>query len=76
MRNAPIDTDVLIVGGSGGLFLSNECTRRALRWRLIEARSSQSVHSKALAILPRPLEIFDIFPSAMKALRLIKLSGL
>jgi 2-polyprenyl-6-methoxyphenol hydroxylase-like FAD-dependent oxidoreductase len=61
MPNAAIDTDVLIVGaGPVGLFLANECARRGLRWRLIEARSSQSVHSKALAIFPRTLEIFDM----------------
>lgn len=61
MRTSGIDTDVLIVGaGPVGLFLANECARRGLRWRLIEARSSQSVHSKALAIFPRTLEIFDM----------------
>jgi 2-polyprenyl-6-methoxyphenol hydroxylase-like FAD-dependent oxidoreductase len=61
VRNAAIDVDVLIVGaGPVGLFLANECARRGLRWRLIEARSSQSVHSKALAIFPRTLEIFDM----------------
>ena len=55
------DTDVLIVGaGPVGLFLANECARRGLRWKLIEERSSQSVHSKALAIFPRTLEIFDM----------------
>jgi 2-polyprenyl-6-methoxyphenol hydroxylase-like FAD-dependent oxidoreductase len=61
MRNSAIDTDVLIVGaGPVGLFLANECARRGLRWRLIEAHSSQSEHSKALAIFPRTLEIFDM----------------
>lgn len=55
------DTDVLIVGaGPVGLFLANECARRGLRWRIVEARSSQSEHSKALAIFPRTLEIFDM----------------
>jgi 2-polyprenyl-6-methoxyphenol hydroxylase-like FAD-dependent oxidoreductase len=55
------DTDVLIVGaGPVGLFLANECARRGLRWRLVETRSSQSEHSKALAIFPRTLEIFDM----------------
>lgn len=55
------DTDVLIVGaGPVGLFLANECARRGLRWRLIEKRASQSEHSKALAIFPRTLEIFDM----------------
>ena len=61
MPDATTDTDVLIVGaGPVGLFLANECARRGLRWRLIEARSSQSEHSKALAIFPRTLEIFDM----------------
>lgn len=55
------DTDVLIVGaGPVGLFLASECARRGLRWQLVEARPSQSVHSKALAIFPRTLEIFDM----------------
>jgi len=61
MPNAAIVTDVLIVGaGPVGLFLANECARRGLRWRLVEARASQSEHSKALAIFPRTLEIFDM----------------
>jgi 2-polyprenyl-6-methoxyphenol hydroxylase-like FAD-dependent oxidoreductase len=53
--------DVLIVGaGPVGLFLANECARRKLSHRLIEARSAQSTHSKALAIFPRTLETFDM----------------
>jgi 2-polyprenyl-6-methoxyphenol hydroxylase-like FAD-dependent oxidoreductase len=61
MSNAAIDTDVLIVGaGPVGLFLANECARRGLRFRLVEARASQSEHSKALAVMPRTLEIFDM----------------
>jgi len=55
------DTDVLIVGaGPVGLFLANECTRRGLKARIIESNASQSVHSKALAIFPRTLEILDM----------------
>jgi 2-polyprenyl-6-methoxyphenol hydroxylase-like FAD-dependent oxidoreductase len=51
----------LIVGaGPVGLFLANECARRGLRFQIIETRSGQSVHSKALAIFPRTLEIFDM----------------
>lgn len=61
MTNSAVDTDVLIVGaGPVGLFLANECARRSLRWRLIETRAAQSEHSKALAIFPRTMEIFDM----------------
>jgi 2-polyprenyl-6-methoxyphenol hydroxylase-like FAD-dependent oxidoreductase len=56
-----VDTDVLIVGaGPVGLFLANECARRGLRWKLIETRTTQSEHSKALAVMPRTMEIFDM----------------
>jgi 2-polyprenyl-6-methoxyphenol hydroxylase-like FAD-dependent oxidoreductase len=56
-----VDTDILIVGaGPVGLFLANECARRGLRYRLVEMRSSQSEYSKALAIFPRTMEIFDM----------------
>jgi 2-polyprenyl-6-methoxyphenol hydroxylase-like FAD-dependent oxidoreductase len=55
------DTDVLIAGaGPVGLFLANECARRGLRHRIVETRATQSEHSKALAIFPRTLEIFDM----------------
>ena len=61
MTDIAVDTDVLIVGaGPVGLFLANECARRGLRSRIIEQNSSQSEHSKALAIFPRTLEIFDM----------------
>src|SRR5579863_4960282 len=61
MASDSLDTQVLIVGaGPVGLFLANECARHNLRFRLIEERSSQSEHSKALAIFPRTLEIFDM----------------
>ena len=61
MVNDSNDTDVLIVGaGPVGLFLANECARRNMRWRLIEEQPSQSEYSKALAIFPRTLEIFDM----------------
>ncbi len=56
-----VDTDVLVVGaGPVGLFLANECARRGLRYRLVESRSTQSEYSKALAIFPRTMEIFDM----------------
>ncbi len=53
--------DVLIIGaGPVGLFLANECARRSLRCRIVEQRPRQSEHSKALAVMPRTLEIFDM----------------
>jgi 2-polyprenyl-6-methoxyphenol hydroxylase-like FAD-dependent oxidoreductase len=61
MSDATPVLDVLIVGaGPVGLFLASECARRGLAWRLVEARPTQSVHSKALAVFPRTLEIFDM----------------
>ena len=61
MPNATTDTDILVVGaGPVGLFLANECARRGLRYRLVETNAAQSEHSKALAIFPRTLEIFDM----------------
>jgi 2-polyprenyl-6-methoxyphenol hydroxylase-like FAD-dependent oxidoreductase len=61
MQATAADTDVLIVGaGPVGLFLANECARRGLRSRIVEEHSTQSEYSKALAIFPRTLEIFDM----------------
>lgn len=61
MSDTNLDTDILIIGaGPVGLFLANECARRGLRSKIIEARASQSQHSKALAVMPRTLEIFDM----------------
>jgi 2-polyprenyl-6-methoxyphenol hydroxylase-like FAD-dependent oxidoreductase len=61
MSTLTTDTDILIVGaGHVGLFLANECARRGVQYRIIEEHSTQSEHSKALAIFPRTLEIFDM----------------
>ena len=61
MPDTAVDTDILIVGaGPVGLFLANDCARRGLRYRIIEMRPGQSEHSKALAIFPRTMEIFDM----------------
>ena len=61
MNTADRDTDILIVGaGPAGLFLANECARRGIRFRLLETRTAQSEHSKALAIFSRTLEVFDV----------------
>jgi len=79
MANNSIDVEVLVVGaGPVGLFLANECARRNLQFRLIEERASQSEHSKALAIFPRTLEIFDmagvVGPFLEKANRVTKVA--
>jgi len=43
MLDSTLDTDILIVGaGPVGLFLANECARRGLRFRVVEARPGQS----------------------------------
>ena len=61
MHDSTLDTDILIVGaGPVGLFLANECARRGLSYRVVEARPGQSEHSKALAIFPRTMEVFDM----------------
>jgi len=61
MSRVSVDVDVLIVGaGPVGLLLANECARRGLAARIVETRAGQSEHSKALAIFPRTLEIFDM----------------
>lgn len=41
--SSPSAVDILVVGaGPVGLFLANECSRRNLRFRIIESRSGQS----------------------------------
>jgi 2-polyprenyl-6-methoxyphenol hydroxylase-like FAD-dependent oxidoreductase len=52
--------DVLVVGaGPTGLLLASELSRRSVRVRLIERRTSPAEHSRALAVLPRTMEIMD-----------------
>jgi len=53
--------EVLIVGaGPVGLFLATELLRRGRTVLLIERRDGPSTHSKALALMPRTLEIFEL----------------
>lgn len=53
--------DVLIVGaGPVGLFLACELTRRGIACRIIDQSAERSHESKALAIMPRTLEIFEM----------------
>jgi 2-polyprenyl-6-methoxyphenol hydroxylase-like FAD-dependent oxidoreductase len=61
MPTLATSTDVLVVGaGPVGLFLANECARRSIRCRIVEQNPGQSEHSKALGIMARTLEIFDM----------------
>jgi 2-polyprenyl-6-methoxyphenol hydroxylase-like FAD-dependent oxidoreductase len=51
---------VLIIGaGPVGLALGVELARRQVRCRLIDKKTGPSAHSKALAIFPRTLEVFE-----------------
>ena len=52
--------DVLVVGaGPTGLLLASELARRGVGVRLIERRTSPAEHSRALAVLPRTMEMMD-----------------
>jgi len=52
--------DVLVVGaGPTGLLLASELARRGVGVRLIEKRTSPAEHSRALAVLPRTMEMMD-----------------
>ena len=52
--------DVLVVGaGPTGLLLASELARRGVGVRLIERRTSPAKHSRALAVLPRTMEMMD-----------------
>jgi 2-polyprenyl-6-methoxyphenol hydroxylase-like FAD-dependent oxidoreductase len=53
--------DVAIVGaGPVGLFLARELIRNGHSIRLFEKNAHQSEHSKALAIMPRTMEVFEL----------------
>jgi 2-polyprenyl-6-methoxyphenol hydroxylase-like FAD-dependent oxidoreductase len=52
--------DVLVVGaGATGLLLASELSRRSVSVHLIERRTSPAEHSRALAVLPRTMEMMD-----------------
>jgi 2-polyprenyl-6-methoxyphenol hydroxylase-like FAD-dependent oxidoreductase len=54
------DVDVLIAGaGPVGLFLAGELARRGHACAIVERNETPSTHSKALAIMPRTLELFE-----------------
>ena len=59
-RGSNDDGRILIVGaGPVGLSLAVELVRHGAPCRIVEKAPSPSVHSKALAIMPRTLEIFE-----------------
>ncbi len=56
-----IEVDVLVAGaGPVGLFLAAELRRRGRSCALVERNQAPSRYSKALAIMPRTLEIFEM----------------
>lgn len=55
-----IDTEVLVVGaGPTGLTMAIELCRRGIDCRLIERDDSSVETSRALAIQPRTLQVFE-----------------
>lgn len=57
----PDDSPLVLIVGAGpvGLALGVELARRQIRCRLIDKKPGPSTHSKALAIFPRTLEVFE-----------------
>ncbi|MFO7561604.1 MAG: FAD-dependent monooxygenase [Enhygromyxa sp.] len=56
----PDDPQVLIVGaGPTGLTAASELTRHGARVRIVERDAGLSIHSKALVVQARTLEVFD-----------------
>ena len=52
--------DVLVVGaGPTGTLLASELARRGVKVRWIEKRSTPAEHSRALAVVPRTVEMLD-----------------
>ena len=51
----------VLVGGAGptGLLLASELARRGVQVRLIERRNLPAEHSRALAVVPRTMEMLD-----------------
>ncbi|MDX1623527.1 MAG: FAD-dependent monooxygenase [Gemmatimonadota bacterium] len=60
--------DLLIVGaGPTGLAAGIEAARHGLTFRIVDRRAGPSVHSKALGVMPRTLEVFDDWGIAGRA---------
>src|SRR6476661_1911317 len=67
----PTHTDVLIVGaGPTGLMLANQLARRGVRPLIIDKNPGPSIHTKALGVQARTLEIYSHLGIAERALEL------
>ena len=67
----PAKVDVLIVGaGPTGLMLGNQLARRGVRALVIDRNPGPSIHSKALGVQARTLEIYSHLGIAERALEL------
>ena len=63
------DAQVLVVGaGPTGLTAASELTRHGVRVRIVEQNTSPSIHSKALVVQPRTLEVFHAMGIADEAM--------
>ena len=62
--------DLLIVGaGPTGLTAAVEAVRHGLSVRIVDANKSRSVHSKALVLHSRSLEVLPIWVLSMMCLK-------
>src|SRR6185436_13377991 len=67
----PANIDVLIVGaGPTGLMLGNQLVRRGVRALVIDRKPGPSIHTKALGVQARTLEIYSYLGIAEQALEL------
>ena len=61
MSKKQLDIDVLIIGaGPTGLTIAHELSRYGISYRIVDEKQAPSVHSKALALHARTLEIFQL----------------
>ncbi len=67
----PTNNDVLIVGaGPTGLMLANQLVRRGVRPLIIDRNPGPSIHTKALGVQARTLEIYSYLGIAERAVEL------